>query len=691
MRTSFILLLSSTLFSFNVSAMLPAEEEKPLLRLPREIATNELEEISKHYKPCLDDTYTLEEYYTESGANNAHTAHGQKTKKDLKKFIEENFIKENDGSYTPIRTLPSAIKLKNLELLRRFNKIFPYDNDLKVMLGQILLDQDKESPEGFRLFAHAIMSEWHQSQFLEAVTAPLAMREKLPSERYLGDYFINLLEATRIKDPTFYNNFKNVLTFIQDSKKKNFSEYINDNNLIKNIKYKKEIIINKESLLGKKLKNSFVSQCEPVLIKLNEIDPICFDVFLSTLHSVFTNEDPLDILNILSNNLYLSFTKNNKTIPSYLNYTYALFCLVPQKKYEDAIQCVSPLHENQKDLDEYYQVPDFYSNVGYWFLLQQDYERACHFIKTALSLGGVSPTIEWNFAYANILNGNYEDCFFTTMNSLRKTLSENEKQKKRNFLTYQSALQFAGKHEELMTVLAEEQAKAIESSLEKAKAKAQRQGQRAKSGIEAQRAVQQRPNASYSTLHKEKNSGLSVASESPSLNFPCYEAERNNEGKEAVLLPKEKKKTKGTADPQLVNEQPNCTQVKSLSQPLFYIENITTNKNAWDTFYKLFTVHPKGKTFDNEVQIPLTKIHSLFKAMKQEYDPSKAKGSHKKGNLNPKKWGSPMEEQMVVLTNKTHLKEYHIIHLREAFVNVHIVPNDPTIMKILKETYPDRF
>ena len=48
-----------------------------------------------------------------------------------------------------------------------------------------------------------------------------------------------------------------------------------------------------------------------------------------------------------------------------------------------------------------------------------------------------------------------------------------------------------------------------------------------------------------------------------------------------------------------------------------------------------------------------------------------------------------MEEQMIVLTKSTYLKEYQNKQIREAFIKARIIPDDRDIRNVLKKDYPD--
>ena len=121
------------------------------------------------------------------------------------------------------------------------------------------------------------------------------------------------------------------------------------------------------------------------------------------------------------------------------------------------------------------------------------------------------------------------------------------------------------------------------------------------------------------------------------------------------------------------------------SRPIFHIEILTENKNAWTTFEKLFTLHQRKNCFDNEITITLREINSLFMALNQKIDPTQGKGSHKKITLNLQDINSDSEEQMIILTNTINLKEYQLKQIREAFVKQRVVPRNPIIIAKLKE------
>lgn len=142
---------------------------------------------------------------------------------------------------------------------------------------------------------------------------------------------------------------------------------------------------------------------------------------------------------------------------------------------------------------------------------------------------------------------------------------------------------------------------------------------------------------------------------------------------------KEKKEKKVT-DPQSPKQNRDFTQ----------IEELTTNKNAQETFYKLFSFHQRGNCFDNAVKISHFEIQSLFDAFGMDFDSSRGKGSHKKGSIDATDAGGT-EKSVIHLTKSTYLKPYLIKKTRKAFLRAGIAPNDEATVARLMLDYPQFF
>ena len=107
-------------------------------------------------------------------------------------------------------------------------------------------------------------------------------------------------------------------------------------------------------------------------------------------------------------------------------------------------------------------------------------------------------------------------------------------------------------------------------------------------------------------------------------------------------------------------------------RPIIPINKIIKNKQAIKTFDKLFLpcTNPKVNN-DANIKIRFVKIQSLFKALDQELDLSKGKGSHAKATLNLSVFGIQTSEIMITMS-KTH----------KPFVG-------PALLKSLRETFQE--
>ncbi|MFO0525998.1 MAG: hypothetical protein ACK5YY_06965 [Alphaproteobacteria bacterium] len=174
----------------------------------------------------------------------------------------------------------------------------------------------------------------------------------------------------------------------------------------------------------------------------------------------------------------------------------------------------------------------------------------------------------------------------------------------------------------------------------------------------------------------------------PQDNGPTFLAsDTSHEAKKSAkeALSKEKKKTRRPSQPHPQaqggpQEKPQGEQPSTL-----YIEDVTTNKQAVATFYRLFSKYLPDIRSDKKVTISLHEVRSLFKALGQNYDPKAGKGSHKKGTLKFEETPTPLEEQMVILTKSAYLKPYQIKKLRTAFLKSGVVPKDAQILHKLRQ------
>lgn len=647
---SSLLLGTSILFSCSVSAMEP-EEYKPTIRLVEGLPLND-----------------PQEYYTELGANNKHSALGRKNDLELRALIRNNFTKNETGFYEPyVQRNPNLVPD-----LRRLSEIFFYDNEVKVLLGEALLADDKKSREGILLFAHALKSEWHERRLIGKDLPPLTSRAMLPLEYYCMRYGCHL--QTFVSD--LHSPVVDILIFLENHQKQDFSSYIERDPEVLSISGKVSPSLLK-TLLGRRLQDSFLTRCTPVLSRLNEVDSDCFDALFLMIDQVFSF-DPLQLRKNLSNKLYSSFLRNGKNIPPSLKYSYAEFCLFAEGKPAEAIPYLESLLENQENRDNYFQLPDIYNLLGGCFLETERYEEARTTFEKAMAWKCINPVIKWNLAFSNVKCKNYDDKILKSMHEALETLPMNHGAYNSFVLTYQCVLKEAGKTEELNKSLFSEQEKAIKISLDKAKAKEEDQAKRVKAGIKAQQALSQSTNQPM----PQKKTITPTGPISCNFEPPCVTESSSSKGNEEAVAPKKvKKKTKGQAHPAKSVSQSHSEQPKTVRQPVRFIENLTDNKNAWKIFHRLFTLHGRNKNcFDNNVKITLHEVDSLFCALKQDFDSSKGHGSHTKATL---------EGKMLIFSKTVNLIPEQIIDLRKAFIKTGIMPNDPELIEKLKRDFPD--
>lgn len=73
-----------------------------------------------------------------------------------------------------------------------------------------------------------------------------------------------------------------------------------------------------------------------------------------------------------------------------------------------------------------------------------------------------------------------------------------------------------------------------------------------------------------------------------------------------------------------------------------------------------------------------------------DFDPSKGKGSHKKGSIDAKIVGGT-EKAVIHLTNSTYLKPYQVKKTRKGFIRAGIVHQGPAILERVRQDYPEFF
>lgn len=640
----------------------PVSEERPVVRIPINLPQSEYQHLLESHTIQFDDTYTFPEYYTEIGANNAHFSLGHQNKLELEKLIKENFTRDKDDVCQPNLNLQMDQVLHNK--LKKFIDVYSYDYDLKFMVGRAFFKNETllDFENGLYLFAQGIVSQYHQE-------GTLASDE-------IQTYLYNWRSFTidRVKCAPLLNTILLLTT--------NPQQYITKNNIRKNPQ--------------RALKNALLDNCQSFFSALQTYSDNCIygeAAFFCIKGLILAKESwSSSIFLELADYLYNKLNLNLKKIPLSITMDSAEY-LYTKKKFPEAIVRYKSVLEDPEDSDNFFQTSHHYNLWGTCLVHTKQYDPAHQAFGRALNVEDdplKRPQLEWNVALANILCENYDN---TILDTIKKIFNfSKEERGKYNItlpasvmnLTYQYALEKAGYVDELNQLLLFKQREAIE----KLCARNRTQGAFIKARLEESRQLEQQRQA---TPLPQKKTAMTTTTTTTTTSYEDSFHGESSTSHERYRLPetKEKKKTRGTGNTSTASSSCSSTQPVQPTKNYLYIENITSNKHAQDTFNNLFALHPRKNCFYNKVKISVHEINTLFKALKQDFDTSKGHGSHKKGTLNFQDVGGSMEEQMIILTKATYLKPYLISHVREAFFKAGIVPNNPIIIEKLKQAYPD--
>lgn len=237
---------------------------------------------------------------------------------------------------------------------------------------------------------------------------------------------------------------------------------------------------------------------------------------------------------------------------------------------------------------------------------------------------------------------------------------------KRMHTVYLTALQKAGKDEEFSRAMEEKRKKVLLAN-EKlaARVKAAQHAYRA----EQQALAVQKEEATRASAPKQ------TAQETADATYEYTPFSQPERYTPPVVI--EKKKTRKAANPQ-ENPQTKRNKTPVRTSSLISIEEITTNKNAIGTFYKLFDKYKNNVRSDSNVKISATEIDSFFEALEQPFEKSNGT-SHQKATIKAQTFGSDIGDQMVILTSKSYLKPEQIKDLRLVFIAMRVVPADKEI------------
>lgn len=467
------------------------------------------------------------------------------------------------------------------------------------------------------------------------------------------------------------------------------------------LKPKEEIKCDKKKKIKKKnilqAKNSFLYYCESLFSALSSPNKFLKNKYAYALyHSINfltekSNYSRAYFMGELSTKLYNTY--GQEKLPAFINIHYA-HQLARKNHYNEAMEIYKSLLIDFKSSNCDLHIPDIYFSMANIYIAMFEYPQALQSFDFAFKLSGKmmddqSTQDLWTYACVALLcDPSNEEAFKIMKNIVEKPTHVKKSEGLEPYVveeTYQCVLEKVGKLDELTELLLKKQEKILAKRLdiEKKQANAVKKFQ-----AENKEYYQQHQNTTNNTnnISSKKPRTLNTTARTSTTTSSASLFLDVSSQKEKYVVPeiKEKKKTRPETSPtqQVIKEALSLNQIENTHH--IYIEDLTQNKNARETFNKLFTFHQKKDCFNNEVKISLHEINSLFYALNQKVDSSQGKGSHTKVTLNLQEAGSVMEEQMIILTKTTYLKDYQIKQIREKFVKAGVVPNDSTVIVRLK-------
>lgn len=537
-------------------------------------------------------------------------------------------------------------------------KHFP-DHDLLFKLSVLFLYSNHENAgeEALRLGAHAICAQYQEDHLCGYTEVT---------------HYLELLSLLTLEKPNCTPIIEQLVDVIERTQK-----YIDNRKIKGNLVQTKFCV-----------KNSFVGYCETLFSALSGSEKCLRSEYADALfHSIAlllrgSPHNEVYFIDALCQMLYDNYGPQNLTPLVKFHYATGL---ARKKDYSKAIAVCKPLLCELPDFNLDRMVPDVYANLGTFYSCMDDFPQALQFYEDALKLSDKKIRIHWDYACTTLkYNPSNPEALKTLNDLIGRPADERKKAGLNSFLmhtTYQSYLEKADKSDELLDLILAKQEKALAKRLNKER----QQANAIKDALaENKKQEQRRTNNTNNTNNTPSQKPRPINTTTPSSTITSSESlfSEAPSQREKYVIPeiKEKKKTRGVANIHIIEEKP-----QEKRQELIYIETLTTNKNARAIFNKLFTIHQGQNCFDDGIKISLHEINSLFHALNQKVDSSQGKGSHTKVTVNLQADGSVMEEQMIILTKSTYLKEYIIKKIRETFVNARVVPNDSKVISRLKE------
>ena len=430
-----ILLASSCLLYDSAANGMEPTHQKPTLVIPENLPKEDYVHLINSHIIIRDPSFPLEDYYTSNGDNNLHTIHGSKNRQDLQALIRKNFTKDENGEYK----IQEFINIDDLiSKLRRFNIIFHYDNELKILLYLAMIEEDhfeymlkkmaKTGPlkEVFRPNATSVVNEKNPKDSKNNIFSSLNCREYRPlalailSEYAKGDYkthritcpnlrnrsvfeqcasiYLNLIQLIDIKDKDLHADVYNINLFCHCAQNYNFEMFIKNNNIFpKNPGIQKNLINNIFSDSVKTVLESLLLCCD---------DGLFYDTFFIIIIEEIKNID-FKLVSGLVNQLYNSHPEKEKA-PLSLKIAYVDTVLMMKKNFELGAKLMESVFKSNQASSSYLKTSYNYNIYAICLNGIKKYEEARNLFEIAFDLEQHSD-LEWNLAQTNILSGNFDD------------------------------------------------------------------------------------------------------------------------------------------------------------------------------------------------------------------------------------------------------------------------------------------
>lgn len=577
------------------------------------------------------------------------------------------------------------------EEFRRLRLAHPQDMRLKLFHSRFLMSQG-QLESGFDEFSKVILfMQYDEHPCLKE--APTEFVKWLDSFIFDNSSGEGLFSAKDYID-SFYRALNSPLEYAKD--------------LGLDQKIKKPQSKNGKQELDRRVKSSMIDNAMFILHFLDKLpNKNIHDAVCHLMRAGLKNKNYISESKEFTKNLY---NKHKEHSSHYVKLYYCIEHLIPNKNYKQAIPLLESVLGSDFNSENPYQFPECYYGLAGCYLsvtsltdrtrdmsakhyyISEDerinLEKGEESLKKIFFLNSdPEPKVYSDLLTAQMFLGKYEGAL-STLNLLRNPSIEkiNEYDLKDDYYRdmqklYIQVLQLAGKTEEVKEVLLKKNEKVLRRNpkiaglIKLAQAKHQEALKKKALLKQEKDELQKKIAGRMQILNKE---ALEEKENFPNTPFQYTEKSQKAKSEERKEKVKTHKSTQQEPAQVIAEPEPRAS--------LIHIETLTNNKNAWKTFYKLFDKYRNDVKSDKNVTITVTEIQAFFKALDQEYNVSKGHGSHAKATLDLKKYGSKINDQMLIFKHViANLIPEQIDDLRFAFINARIVPNDPELIKKLEK------